>query len=70
MASGYRSTCVFGALVSQLMEARASLDSTAVVLRMEQDELRHAEVCGEAIVALGGNDPRGGRRAGARAVRD
>lgn len=54
MASEYRSTCVFGALVAQLMEARASLESTAVVLRMGQDELRHAEVCGEAIVALGG----------------
>ncbi len=54
IASEYRSTCVFGALVAQLMEARASIESTAVVLRMGQDELRHAEVCGEAIVALGG----------------
>ena len=43
---------------AQLMEARASLESTAVVLRMGQDELRHAEVCGEALVALGGRKGR------------
>jgi hypothetical protein len=54
MLSEYRSTSVFSALAAQLMEARASLESTAVVLRMGQDELRHAEACGEAVVALGG----------------
>jgi hypothetical protein len=54
MVAEYRSTSVFSAMVAQLMEARASLESTAVVLRMGQDELRHAEVCGEAIARLGG----------------
>ncbi len=54
MHSEYRSTSVFSALAAQLMEARASLESTTVVLRMAQDELRHAEACGEAVVALGG----------------
>ena len=53
MLSEYRSTSVFSALAAQLMEARATLESTAVVLRMGQDELRHAEACGEALVALG-----------------
>jgi hypothetical protein len=53
MLSEYRSTSVFSGLAAQLMEARASLESTAVVLRMAQDELRHSEVCGEALVALG-----------------
>jgi hypothetical protein len=54
MDAEYRSTSVFSALVAQLMEAGASLDATAVVLRMAQDEIRHAEVCGEVVVALGG----------------
>jgi hypothetical protein len=53
MLSEYRSTSVFSALAAQLMEARASLEATTVVLRMGQDELRHAEACGEALVALG-----------------
>jgi hypothetical protein len=55
--SEYRSTSVFSAMVAQLMEARASLEATAVVLRMGQDEVRHAAVCAEALAALGG-DPR------------
>ena len=54
MDAEYRSTSVFSALVAQLMEAGASLEATAVVLRMAQDEIRHAEVCGEVVVALGG----------------
>ena len=53
MLSEYRLTSVFSALAAQLMEARASLEATTVVLRMGQDELRHAEACGEALVALG-----------------
>jgi hypothetical protein len=57
MIAEYRSTSVFSGMVAQLMEARASIESTTVVLRMGQDELRHAEVCGEAIARLGG-DPR------------
>jgi hypothetical protein len=57
MDAEYRSTSVFSALVAQLMEAGASLDAVAVVLRMAQDEIRHAELCGQVVVALGG-DPR------------
>jgi hypothetical protein len=57
MDAEYRSTSVFSAMTTQLMEAGASLDSIAVVLRMAQDEIRHAEVCGEVIAALGG-EPR------------
>ncbi len=54
MDAEYRSTSVFSALTAQLMEAGASLDAVAVVLRMAQDEVRHAEVCGQVVVALGG----------------
>jgi len=54
MDAEYRSTSVFSALVPQLMEAAASLDAVAVVLRMAQDEIRHAEVCGQVVAELGG----------------
>jgi hypothetical protein len=57
MYAEYRSTSVFSALAAQLMEAGASLDAVAVVLRMGQDEIRHAEVCGQVVLALGG-EPR------------
>jgi hypothetical protein len=55
MLSEYRSTTVFSDMVPQLIEANASIDASAVVLRMAQDELRHAEVCGKTLVALGGD---------------
>ena len=55
MAAEYRSTSVFSAMAAQLIEAHASLDAIAVVLRMAQDEVRHAELCGDTVVALGGN---------------
>jgi hypothetical protein len=54
MLSEYRSTSVFSEMVPQLMEANASLDAIGVVLRMAQDEVRHAEACGRAVAALGG----------------
>jgi hypothetical protein len=54
MTSEYRSTSVFSALASQLMEANAPMDCTAVVLRLAQDEVRHAALCGEILAALGG----------------
>jgi hypothetical protein len=54
MTSEYRSTSVFSALAAQLMEANAPMDCTAVVLRLAQDEVRHADLCGEILVALGG----------------
>ena len=53
MESEHRSTAVFTAMVPQLMEAGAPLDTKAVVLRMAQDELRHTEVCARVIEALG-----------------
>ena len=55
MVDEYGSTTVFSALVAQLVEANASLDASAVTLKMAQDELRHAEVCGQVVLALGGS---------------
>lgn len=57
MEAEHRSTAVFAAMATQLMEANATLDAKAVVLRMAQDELRHTELCAEVVRALGG-DPR------------
>ncbi len=61
MTDEYGSTTVFSALVAQLVEANDSIDTSAVVLRMAQDELRHAEICGNLLVEMGGDK---------RAVRD
>jgi hypothetical protein len=55
MVAEYRSTAVFAALVPQLLEARAPMDASTVVLRMAQDEVAHARLCGEAVRALGGD---------------
>ena len=55
MVDEYTSTSVFGALAAQLMEANAPLDTTAVALRMGQDELIHAEACSGVVAALGGD---------------
>jgi hypothetical protein len=41
--------------VGQLVEAGATLDAQGVVLRMAIDELRHTEICGAAVRALGGD---------------
>ena len=57
MIDEYLSTAVFSGLSAQLVEANATLDTSVVVLRMAQDEFRHAEVCGRVVVAMGG-DPR------------
>ena len=54
MESEHRSTSVFSALCGQLMEAGASWDMESIVLRMAQDELRHAEICAEMVVLQGG----------------
>jgi hypothetical protein len=54
MESEHRSTSVFSALCAQLMEAGATFDMESIVLRMAQDELRHADVCAETLVLLGG----------------
>ena len=58
MADEYSSVAVFGALATQMMEANAPLDTTAVTLRMAQDELIHAEACARVVAALGGNPTR------------
>jgi hypothetical protein len=65
MVDEYGSTTVFSALTAQLHEANATLDATAVTLRMAEDELRHAEVCGRVVRAMGG-DPRTRRDATVR----
>jgi hypothetical protein len=49
----HRSTTVFAQLASQLMEANASLDAKAVMLRMAYDEMRHTENCADVVRALG-----------------
>lgn len=54
MVNEYTSTTVFSALASQLVEANATLDATAVTLRMAHDELVHAEVCAGVVTAMGG----------------
>jgi hypothetical protein len=58
MVNEYASVTVFLQLASQLVEANASLDHTAVVTRMAQDELRHAEICGDVVRVLGGTPRR------------
>jgi hypothetical protein len=55
MVDEYTSTTVFSALVAQLVEANAPLDASSVTLKMAQDELRHAEICGHVVVAMGGS---------------
>lgn len=55
MVDEYGSTTVYSSLVAQLVEANASLDASTVVLKMAQDELRHAEACGRVVVAMGGS---------------
>ena len=49
----YRSSMVFGQLAVQLFEANAPVECTAVMLRMAQDELRHALTCERVRRTLG-----------------
>lgn len=53
----YRSSTVFSQLASQLIEANAPLEATTVMLRMAQDELRHAWGCREVLALLGSTGP-------------
>jgi hypothetical protein len=53
MASEHRSVPVFLLLAAQLVEAGAPLDAQTVMIRMAQDEVRHTEICGRMLVALG-----------------
>jgi hypothetical protein len=55
MVSEQRSIQVFAQLGVQLLEARASIDETTVMLRLAQDELRHTEFCAAMVGALGGD---------------
>lgn len=57
MAAEHRSVAVFLLLGAQLIEANAPLDAKTVMLRLAQDELRHTEICGAMVGALGG-EPR------------
>lgn len=49
----HRSVAVFLLLGAQLLEANATIDAKAVMLRFAQDELRHTELCGLLLRALG-----------------
>jgi hypothetical protein len=55
--SEYESSSVFAQLAVQTMEAAAPVDVTATVLRMAQDELRHAELCLGVAAALDPREP-------------
>ena len=55
MVFEHRSSMVFAQLAQQLYEANAPLDMKIVMLRMAQDELRHAGTCADVIRALGGS---------------
>jgi hypothetical protein len=57
VASEYESTSVFSQISVETMEANAPIDVTATVLRMGQDELRHAQLCLDVVAALGGDEP-------------
>ena len=57
VASEYESTSVFSQISVETMEANAPIDVTATVLRMAQDELRHAQLCLDVVAALGGDEP-------------
>jgi hypothetical protein len=54
MRAEHASVPTLTALAGQLVEAGATLDAQGVVLRMALDELRHTEICGAAVRALGG----------------
>lgn len=54
MVAEHRSVGVFLLLGQQLIEANATLDAKTVMLRLAQDELRHTEICGMVVRALGG----------------
>jgi len=54
MRTEYESASVLTELALQMRQIDASLDIQAVVLRLAQDELRHAELSARVIEALGG----------------
>ena len=54
MQSEYASASVFIDLATQLRQIASPLDVQTVVLRMAQDELRHAAICARVVEAMGG----------------
>jgi Rubrerythrin len=54
MQSEYESTTVFIDMATQLRQIAGPLDVQTVVLRMAQDELRHAAMCARVVEAMGG----------------
>jgi hypothetical protein len=54
MRSEYESASVFIDMATQLRQIASPLDVQTVVLRMAQDELRHAAICGRVVEAMGG----------------
>jgi hypothetical protein len=50
----YESASVFVDLATQVREIHATIDVQVVILRMAQDELRHAAHCARVVEALGG----------------
>jgi hypothetical protein len=54
MQSEYESASVFIDLATQLRQIASPLDVQTVVLRMAQDELRHAAICARVVEAMGG----------------
>ena len=53
MTTEYESSSVFVDLALQMREIDAPLDVQTAVLRMAQEELHHADLCGSALEALG-----------------
>ncbi len=54
MQSEYESASVFIDMAIQLRQIASPLDVQTVVLRMAQDELRHAAICARVVEAMGG----------------
>jgi hypothetical protein len=54
MQSEYESASVFIDMATQLRQIASPLDVQTVVLRMAQDELRHAAICARVVEAMGG----------------
>ncbi len=55
MVNEHRSSTVFAALLPQLIEASSDVAVQSVVLRMAQDEIHHAVLCGRIVRAFGGS---------------
>lgn len=58
MVDEHASASVFARIAIDLAEASAPIDVVAVSLRMAHDEIRHAEICGEVVRALGARPER------------